>query len=215
MFDNDWDILLEEEVTKDYFAELMNFIEIQYQEKEIYPTRDNIFRALKLTNYTDIKVVIVGQDPYHGEGEAHGLAFSVLQGKNPPSLKNIFQELKDDLGIERTNGNLEDWAKQGVLLLNTALTVEKDKPNSHKDIGWEQFTNRVIEIIDGKQDPVVFLLWGKHAQEKKYLIQNKKHFIIESTHPSPFSFHKGFKGSKPFSKTNEFLKKCNKCQINW
>ena len=215
MFQNDWDVLLRDEINKDYFNKLMSFLKLQYQEKTIYPAYNQIFDALKKTYYKDIKVVIVGQDPYHGEGEAHGLAFSVHNHHTPPSLKNIFKELKNDLGIDRYDGNLEDWAEQGVLLLNTVLTVEKDKPGSHHDIGWEVFTDYIIRLIDQKDEPVLFLLWGRKAQEKKKIIHNNQHFILESSHPSPFSVQKGFYGSKPFSKTNNFLKKCNKSEINW
>jgi uracil-DNA glycosylase len=214
---NDWDELLINEINKDYFKKLMEFINNEYQNKIIYPYYINVFNALKHTKYNDVKVVILGQDPYHGVGEAHGLSFSVLKGiKKPPSLKNIFKELKNDLNInEPSHGNLEDWTKEGVLLLNSVLTVEKDKPGSHANKGWEMFTDKIIELLNYKNSPVVFVLWGNYAKQKKYLITNKKHLIIESPHPSPFSANKGFFGSNPFSKINNFLKNNNIESINW
>jgi uracil-DNA glycosylase len=175
-----------------------------------------MFNALKYTSYDDIKVVILGQDPYHGEGEAHGLSFSVKENVTlPPSLINIFKELNNDLGIKRTSGTLVDWANQGVLLLNTVLTVEKDRPNSHKGKGWELFTDAIIKKINEKDDPVVFILWGNNAKAKKELITNKHHLVLESSHPSPFSCRYGFEGSKPFSKANKFLIKNENKPINW
>lgn len=213
---NSWKTILKEEYNKKYFKELMKFIKEEYNNKIIYPKEIYIFRAFELTNYKDIKVVIIGQDPYHNEGEAEGLAFSVPKTINPPpSLANIYKELQSDLGINRTNGNLEDWAKQGVLLLNSVLTVEKNAPNSHKGKGWEVFTNKVIELINKKEDSVVFLLWGNHAKSKSRLINNSKHLVIESSHPSPLSYFRGFKGSRPFSKANHFLQKNNKKKIKW
>ena len=187
-----------------------------YKEKEIYPKKEDIFNAFKIP-YRDVKVVILGQDPYHGEGEAHGYVFSCLKKPIPPSLKNIYKELYSDLGIEKdmTNGDLTPWASQGVMLLNAGLTVEKDKPNSHKDLGWNKFTDAVISKLNEREDPVVFILWGNFAREKAKLITNPQHLVIESAHPSPFSARNGFFGSKPFSKTNEFLKKNNKKEINW
>ena len=168
-------------------------------------------------SYKDIKVVILGQDPYHGEGEAHGYAFSCLKTPIPPSLKNIYKELYDDLHIEKdmTKGDLTSWVKQGVMLLNTGLTVEKDKPNSHKNIGWSIFTDEVIKKLNGRETPLVFILWGNNAREKKKFITNNKHLVIESAHPSPFSARYGFFGSRPFSKTNEFLIKNHKTPIKW
>lgn len=212
----EWDNILKDEYEKDYFKQLNLFIEEEYNNNIIYPNKDNIYNALKLISFDDIKVVILGQDPYHREKEAHGLAFSVQEGiKLPPSLVNIFKELDSDLGIKRNKGNLEDWAKEGVLLLNTVLTVRKDNPNSHKNKGWEKFTDSVIKVLNDKDDSIVFILWGNNAKNKKIFINNPKHLIIESTHPSPFSCHSGFFGSKPFSKTNDFLVKNSKKPINW
>ena len=212
---NNWKSILSEEFDKDYFKALELFINKEYQDGEVYPEYENIFSALNLTDYDDVSVVIIGQDPYHNPFEAHGLAFSVKISKYPASLKNIFKELKNDLGIDRVSGDLTDWAKQGVFLLNTVLTVEKDKANSHKDIGWEIFTDFVIKQINDKLDNVVFVLWGRQARDKKRIITNPSHFIIESAHPSPLSAYNGFFGSKPFSKANEFLKKNNKGQIKF
>lgn len=214
---NIWDLILEEEYKKDYFKRLILFINKVYKEKVIFPPKNKILRALELTDYDNVKVVILGQDPYHGENEANGLSFSVSKGvKLPPSLKNIYKELNDDLGITiPVVGTLECWAKEGVLLLNSVLTVEKDRPASHKDIGWERFTDAIIQKINEKDTPVVFILWGNFARAKKSMITNKKHLIIESAHPSPFSARYGFFGSKPFSKTNKFLINNNIKPINW
>ena len=189
----------------------------EYQNKTIYPSKENIFNALKLTPYENVKVVIVGQDPYHGEGEAHGLSFSVQKGiKLPPSLQNIYKEIYDDLGIEEPNcGDLTKWAEEGVLLLNSSLTVIKDTPNSHQKIGWSLLTDYIIKILNQKEEPVVFILWGNFAKSKKVFITNPKHLILESTHPSPFSARYGFFGSHPFSKTNSFLEKNGLDPINW
>ena len=214
---NSWDKILNDEYNKEYFKNIIKLINKEYKEKVIFPLKSNILRSLKLTDYDNVKVVILGQDPYHGEGEANGLAFAVSNGiKLPPSLQNIYKELYDDLNIEKSNvGNLECWAKEGVLLLNSVLTVEKDKAASHKGIGWETFTDAIIKKINEKDTPVVFILWGNFARSKKSLITNKKHYIIESTHPSPFSARNGFFGSKPFSKTNNFLKNNNIKEIDW
>ena len=214
---NDWDNILQEEYDKDYFKKIVKFINKEYKEKVIFPPKSQILRALSLTNYNDVKVVILGQDPYHGVGEANGLAFAVSNGiKLPPSLKNIYKELYNDLGIKpSTVGNLECWAKEGVLLLNAVLTVEKDKAASHKNIGWEIFTDSIIKKINEKEEPVVFILWGNFAKSKKNLITNSKHLVIESSHPSPFSVNYGFFGSKPFSRTNKFLKDNNIKEIDW
>ena len=214
---NTWDEILNEEYHKEYFKNIVKFINKEYQIKEIYPPKNRILRSLNLTDYNDVKVVILGQDPYHGIGEANGLCFAVSNGiKLPPSLKNIYKELYNDLGIPISNvGNLECWAKEGVLLLNTVLTVEKDKPASHKNIGWENFTDAIIKKINEKTTPVVFVLWGNFAKSKKKFITNPKHLVIESAHPSPFSANYGFFGSKPFSKTNEFLKQNNIKEIDW
>lgn len=203
---NKWDSILEEEYRKEYFIKIVDFINREYKVKTIYPNKSRILRSLVLTDYDDVKVVILGQDPYHGEGEANGLCFAVSNGiKLPPSLQNIYKELESDLGIPRASvGNLECWAKEGVLLLNSVLTVEKDKAASHKGIGWENFTDAIIKKINEKDEPVVFILWGNFARSKKSLITNPKHCVIESTHPSPFSAHHGFFGSRPFSKTNDF-----------
>ena len=216
MFNNDWDTILKDEINKDYFKNIINTVDNLYKEKEIFPKKEDIFNAFKIP-YKDIKVVILGQDPYHGEGEAHGYAFSCLKTPIPPSLKNIYKELYSDLGIEKdmTNGDLTPWAKEGVMLLNACLTVEKDKPNSHKDLGWNIFTDEVIKKLNEREDPLVFILWGNFAKEKEKYITNKNHLVISSAHPSPFSARNGFFGSKPFSKTNNFLINNNKKPINW
>ncbi|PKN02727.1 uracil-DNA glycosylase [Candidatus Dojkabacteria bacterium HGW-Dojkabacteria-1] len=186
-------------------------------DQTIYPSKELIFRALELTPFENIKVVILGQDPYHGEGEANGLAFSVNKGiKLPPSLRNIYKELESDLGIKTPNhGDLTSWASQGVLLLNSVLTVEKDRPASHRNIGWEEYTDSIIREISEKKENIVFILWGKYAQSKKDLIDVRKHLVISSPHPSPFSANRGFFGSKPFSTTNTYLKSKGKKEIDW
>ena len=216
LFNNDWDNVLNDEIHKEYFLKILYELRELYKVKTIYPQQKDIFNAFHLP-YKDVKVVILGQDPYHGEGEAHGYASSTHAKKLPPSLKNIYKELYADLGIEKdyTSGDLTNWQKQGVMLLNTGLTVEKDKPNSHKNIGWHEFTDVVIQKLNEKDEPVVFILWGNNAREKKKYITNPKHLVIESAHPSPFSANNGFFGSKPFSKTNEFLKKNNMKEIEW
>ena len=216
MFNNSWDLILQDEMKKSYFKHIKEFIKEERLIKTIYPSANDLFNAFKLTDFKDIKVVILGQDPYHGEKEAMGLSFSVRRGvRTPPSLRNIFKELKDDLNITRTDTDLSDWAKQGVFLLNTVLTVEMDKANSHKEIGWEIFTDYVISQIDEKLDNVVFILWGRQARDKKKIMSNKNNYIIESAHPSPLSAYHGFFGSKPFSKTNNYLEEHNKKKINW
>jgi uracil-DNA glycosylase len=216
MIGNDWDNVLQGIYESDYFIGLLNNIDDLYSKETIYPLREDLFNALKLTPYKSVKVVILGQDPYHGEGEAHGLSFSVKSGvKIPPSLKNIYKELDDDLGIKRVDGDLSNWASEGVLLLNSILTVEKDKPLSHKRIGWEEFTDYIISTLNLSDTPKVFILWGNFAKEKSKLITNKKHLVITSSHPSPFSCNKGFFHSRPFSKTNEFLKKNNITEVRW
>ncbi len=217
MIGNDWDIVLKEEFSKEYFYNLLKFVQGEYARKTIYPPKKEVFKAFRYTPYKDLKVIILGQDPYHGEGEAEGLSFSVKIGiKKPPSLNNIFKELHDDIGCEiPTSGSLVSWAKQGVLLLNSVLTVVKDQAASHKDIGWEKFTDEVIKKINEKEEPVVFILWGGFARSKKKLITNPKHLVLESAHPSPLSAYNGFFGSKPFSKTNSFLIKHNIKPINW
>ena len=206
MINKKWDIILKDELKKPYFKKLGLFVKSEYGKKIVYPEYKNIFNALKLTDYDKVKVVILGQDPYHGPKEAHGLSFSVQKGvKRPPSLDNIFKELKSDLGIERTNNDLTDWAKEGVFLLNSIMTVVKDSPLSHKDKGWEIFTDDLIKLLNKREKPIVFILWGSYARSKKALITNKNHYIIEAPHPSPLSAYRGFFGSKPFSKTNNFL----------
>lgn len=217
MTNNKWDEILNEEYHKDYFKNIVAFVNKVYKEKVIFPPKNRILSALDITDYDKVKVVILGQDPYHGIGEANGLAFSVNDGvKIPPSLKNIYKELYDDLKVPIPNtGNLESWANEGVLLLNSVLTVEKDKPASHKNIGWENFTDSIIKKINEKEEPVVFILWGNFAKSKKSLITNPKHLIIESSHPSPFSVNYGFFGSSPFSKTNKFLKENGIKEIDW
>lgn len=214
---NDWAEYLEEEFKKDYYLELRRFLIEEYRRHVVYPDMYDIFNALHYTAYSDTKVVILGQDPYHGPGQAHGLSFSVKPGiTSPPSLQNIFKELKDDLGCPiPNNGYLVDWAKQGVLLLNTVLTVRQGMPNSHRGKGWEQFTDQVIRTLNNREKPVVFILWGKNAQDKKSLITAPRHFIIESPHPSPYSANRGFFGSRPFSKANNFLKSIGSKEIEW
>lgn len=217
MIGNDWDNVLNIIWNSNGFKSFYNKILKEYDIKTIYPPKDYIFNALKLTNYENTKVVIVGQDPYHGENQAHGLSFSVQKGiKLPPSLQNIYKELESDLGIKpRLDGDLTGWAKQGVLLLNAVLTVEKDKAGSHRNWGWELLTDYIIKVLNKKDSPIVFILWGNFAKEKAKLITNPKHFIIISPHPSPFSAYSGFFGSKPFSKTNNYLIKNNLEPIDW
>jgi uracil-DNA glycosylase len=216
MIGNNWDNVLKDIFESNYFKELMDKVNNEYETKTIYPKREDLFKALINTDYNDVKVVIVGQDPYHGEGEAMGLSFSVNDGiKLPPSLKNIYKELFNDLGITRLSGDLTDWTKQGVLLLNSTLTVIKDTPASHSKIGWDLFTDEIIKKVNEKDTPVVFILWGNFAKTKRDLINNPKHLIIESPHPSPFSARTGFFDSKPFSKTNEFLRKNKLKEIEW
>lgn len=217
IFDNDWQDLLQEEFEKSYYQNLRKYLIKEYSTKIIYPDKYDIFNALKFTSYSDVKVVILGQDPYHGPNQAHGLSFSVKKGvKIPPSLVNIYKELQDDIGCYiPNNGYLESWAKQGVLLLNTVLTVRAHEANSHRNIGWEIFTDKIISLLNNRTDPIVFILWGNPSIAKTKLITNKQHFIITSPHPSPLSAYRGFLGSKPFSKTNEFLKSINKEPINW
>ncbi len=217
MIGNSWDIYLKEEFQKEYFKELLEFVKEEYKTKTIYPKQNEVFNAFRYTDFENIKVVILGQDPYHGPNQAEGLSFSVKnEVLKPPSLQNIFKELESDLGIPFPEHNsLKPWARQGVLLLNSVLTVEEHKPTSHAEKGWETFTDDVIKILNQKETPVVFILWGAYARSKKNLITNPKHYIIESAHPSPFSARNGFFGSKPFSKTNEFLKKNNIPIIDW
>ena len=217
MIGNTWDLLLKEEYQKEYFKKLINFVKEEYKNKTIYPKENEVFNAFRYTDFNNVKVVILGQDPYHGPNQAEGLSFSVSNHVlKPPSLQNIFKELESDLGIPFPESNsLKPWAKQGVLLLNAVLTVEEHKPTSHKDKGWEIFTDDVIKIMNQKKEPIVFILWGAYARKKKELITNPIHCIIESAHPSPFSARNGFFGSKPFSKTNEFLRKNGIKEIDW
>lgn len=217
MIGNNWDQLLEDEYKKEYFINLIEFLKKEYKQKTIYPKQNEIFNAFRYTSYDDVKVVIIGQDPYHGPKQAEGLSFSVSNAVlKPPSLQNIFKELESDLGIPFPEHNsLIPWAREGVLLLNAVLTVEEHKPASHSKIGWEIFTDHVIEVLNKREKPIVFILWGAFARSKKSLITNPKHCIIESAHPSPFSARNGFFGSRPFSKTNEFLRKNNIKEIDW
>ncbi|MBC5995643.1 uracil-DNA glycosylase [Romboutsia ilealis] len=214
---NDWDDLLEKEFEKDYYVKLKEFLKNEYKTNLIFPNKENIFEALKKTSYKDTKVLILGQDPYHGEGQAHGLAFSVQPTvKTPPSLLNIYKELRDDLGCYiPNNGYLIPWANQGVLLLNTALTVRAHEANSHKNKGWEIFTDEIIKILNKRQDPVIFVLWGANARKKKTFIDEDRHFILEAPHPSPLSASRGFFGCKHFSKINDILIKLGKTPIDW
>ncbi|MBD0383082.1 uracil-DNA glycosylase [Paenibacillus sedimenti] len=217
IFTNDWSTLLEEELQKPYYLELHQFLVNEYHTKAIFPEKHDIFNAFHLTAYADTKVVILGQDPYHGRGQAHGLSFSVKPGiPAPPSLQNMYKELQTDLGCYiPNNGYLVSWAQQGVLMLNTVLTVREDKPNSHKDKGWEQFTNAIIQTLNQREQPIVFLLWGSHAQAKQKLIDTGKHRIIKSPHPSPLSAYRGFFGSKPFSRANQYLAEFGSTPIDW
>lgn len=213
-----WYELLKNEYEREYFIDIMNFLEKEYVSKTIFPPKEDIFSSLENLSYDKVKVVIIGQDPYHGENEAHGLAFSVKKGvKIPPSLRNIFKELKNEYEdfLIPDNGYLMPWVEEGVLLLNASLTVEKDKANSHKNIGWQNFTDKIIKLINEKEEPVVFLLWGNFAISKKILITNPKHLILESVHPSPLSASRGFFGNGHFLKANEFLEKNKIKPINW
>ncbi|MFJ7683140.1 uracil-DNA glycosylase [Peribacillus butanolivorans] len=214
---NDWWPLLEEEFKKNYYQELREFIKQEYSQHVIHPNQDDIFNALQFTSYKKVKVVILGQDPYHGPDQAHGLSFSVKpEVRIPPSLRNIFKELQSDLGCEvPDNGSLVEWADQGVLLLNTVLTVREGEAHSHRGKGWEIFTNQVIRLLNDRQKPVVFILWGRPAQTKIPLIDESRHKIITSVHPSPLSATRGFFGSKPFSKTNQLLKEMGESPIDW
>ncbi|MDR5588875.1 uracil-DNA glycosylase [Clostridium aquiflavi] len=214
---NDWNNYIGNEFEKDYYLKLRKNLSQEYKTKTIYPDMYNIFNALHYTAFDDVKVVILGQDPYHGPNQAHGLSFSVNPGvRTPPSLLNIYKELKDDIGCYiPNNGYLKKWADQGVLLLNTVLTVRAGEANSHKNIGWQIFTDNIIKVLNTREKPIVFILWGNNAIRKEELITNPKHHIIKSVHPSPLSASRGFLGSKPFSKTNEFLKNDNETPIDW
>ena len=212
-----WNEILAEEMQKDYYQELQAFVQKRRAEVRVFPEEKNVFTALELTPFESVKVVILGQDPYHGFGQAHGLSFSVQKGTPlPPSLKNIYKELQEDIGGELpTEGDLSHWAKQGVLLLNTVLTVEEGNANSHKGMGWERLTNRLIESLNGLKLPVIFILWGKPAQDKEKLITNPNHVILKAQHPSPLSAYRGFFGSKPFSKVNDILIQQGQTPIRW
>ena len=213
---NSWDSLLADEFKKDYYLQLREFLKKEYSTYTVYPGMYDIFNALKYTAYEDVKVVIIGQDPYHEPGQAHGLCFSVQDGTPlPPSLKNIYKELWDDLGVSRTSGCLTDWAQQGVMLLNAVLTVRKGQAGSHAGKGWETFTDHVIELLNEREDPVVFLLWGGYARKKKALITGRQHRILEASHPSPLSAYSGWFGCRHFSKTNAILTSIGKSPIMW
>ena len=214
---NDWDELLAEEFKKEYYLALREFLKSEYSARRIYPPMSDIYNALRYTSAKGTRVVILGQDPYHGAGQAHGLCFSVKEGTPPPpSLKNIFKELNAELGIpEPRCGELVGWAKQGVLLLNTTLTVREASPQSHKGKGWEILTDRIISVINEKSEPVVFMLWGGNARKKKALINTERHLILECAHPSPLSAYNGFFGCNHFITANEFLKQKGLCEIDW
>ncbi|SFF99888.1 Uracil-DNA glycosylase [Lachnospiraceae bacterium C7] len=215
---NDWKDVLEKEYSKPYYKELYEFVLKEYETQTIYPTSDNIFNALHLTPLKDVKVLILGQDPYHNENQAHGLSFSVLPSQKviPPSLQNIYKELQDDLNCYiPNNGFLEKWAKQGVLMLNTVLTVRAHQANSHKGKGWEQFTDAIIRAVNEKDSPVVYMLWGRPAQTKEKMLNNPKHLVLKAPHPSPLSAYRGFFGCKHFSSANEFLQENGLDPIDW
>lgn len=216
-FNNDWEQLLRDEFEKDYYLNLRAFLKNEYSTRTIYPDINNIFEALKHTSYKDTKVLILGQDPYHGENQAHGLAFSVQPHvQTPPSLLNMYKELNSDIGcFIPNNGYLIPWADQGVLLLNTALTVRAHEANSHKDKGWEIFTDKIIKLLNERNEPVIFVLWGANARKKKEFITSNQHYILEAPHPSPLSARRGFFGCKHFSKVNEILTKLGKAPVDW
>ncbi len=217
IFKNDWGQYLKEEMAQPYYRQLRQFLIGEYSTKQVYPDMYSIFNALHYTSYADTKVLILGQDPYHEPGQAHGLSFSVQPNvPPPPSLVNIFKELETDLGCTvPNNGCLEPWARQGVLLLNTVLTVQAHRANSHRDKGWEIFTDKIISLLNQREKPVAFILWGSPARRKKAMITNPQHFIVESPHPSPLSAYRGFFGSRPFSKVNKFLESVGEESINW
>lgn len=217
MIGNDWDEVLREEFDKEYYKNMMSYLDREYASKNVYPPRDEIFTALKMTPYSKVKAVILGQDPYHGEGQAHGLSFSVKPGVDaPPSLKNMFKELKSDLGCYiPNNGCLLKWARQGVLMLNASLSVVEATPNSHKNIGWTFFTDKIIEELNRRSQPVVFLLWGADARKKLDIITNPVHYVLETVHPSPLSATRGFMGCRHFSKTNLILERIGIEPIDW
>ncbi|WP_025697138.1 uracil-DNA glycosylase [Paenibacillus forsythiae] len=217
MFGNDWDEVLHDETQKPYFQELRYTLAREYKQYTVYPPKELLFSALKLTPYNKTRVVILGQDPYHGAGQAQGLSFSVMPGvRIPPSLRNIYAELESDIGAKSPNhGSLMHWAEQGVLLLNAVLTVREGQPNSHKGMGWERFTDAIMEKLNEGDTPLVFILWGSHAQQKGAYIDQSRHQVIRSAHPSPFSAHRGFLGSRPFSRTNQFLSAHGQEPVDW
>jgi uracil-DNA glycosylase len=213
---NNWNNILNNEFQKEYFIELSSFVDDEYKNKTIYPPKNLIFNAFNLCSFDDVKVVIIGQDPYHGENQAHGLCFTVPDGvKIPPSLRNIFKEINNDLGIQKVSGNLVDWAKQGVFMINATLTVEKDNAGSHQKKGWETFTDEVIKILADKKKNLVFILWGAYAQKKSEFIDGNKHLILKSVHPSPLSASRGFFNNNHFSKANKYLTDNNIAPIDW
>ena len=216
-FNNSWDVLLKDEFQKPYYLNLRKFLVQEYKTQTIYPNMNNIFNALKYTDYKDVKVVILGQDPYHQPNQAHGLCFSVLKGVNPPpSLQNMYKEIHAEYGYPiPQHGELTYWAEQGVLMMNTVLTVRESQPNSHKGMGWEVFTDNVISLLNLRPEPMVFLLWGANARAKKKLITNPNHLVLESAHPSPLSAYNGFFGNGHFKKANEFLKSKGMAEIDW
>lgn len=216
MFNNDWDIVLKDLLNKDSIKELFERVNKEYENSSVFPCKEDLFLALKNCSYEDTKVVIIGQDPYFNKDQAMGLAFSVRQGKLPSSLLNIYKELYKDYKIDNSdNGNLTKWSKQGVLLLNTVLTVEEGKPDSHKDIGWQEFTDEIIRLLNKKDKPIVFNLWGNKAQEKIELITNPIHHIIKLSHPSGLSYYRSFQNGQPFKNTNDFLRGDNQKEIDW
>ncbi len=217
LLNNDWDKVLSDEFKKEYYLNLREFLKKEYFSRRVYPPMNDIYNALRYTSYENTKVVLLGQDPYHGAGQAHGLCFSVKRGvEPPPSLKNIFKELKSELGIEEPEcGELTGWAKQGVLLLNTTLTVREASPQSHKGQGWETLTDKIISLLNEKEKPTVFMLWGGNARAKKQLITNKHHLVLECAHPSPLSAYNGFFGCNHFISANEFLSKNGRSPIEW
>lgn len=217
MFENDWDTVLREEIESEYFNDIRYALAGEYKTQTVYPSKENLFSALKLTPYHQVKAVILGQDPYHGAGQAHGLSFSVMPGvRIPPSLLNIYKELHADLELPiPKHGYLVHWAEQGVLLLNNVLTVREGQPNSHQGLGWQKFTDAVIRALNERSEPMVFMLWGSHAQKKGAFINRDKHLVLESTHPSPLAAHRGFLGSRPFSKANDFLTSKGIQPIDW
>lgn len=216
VFNNDWDHLLADEFKKGYYLNLQSFLDQEYDNYIVYPHRENVFKAFKYTSYLDTKIVIIGQDPYINPNQAHGLAFSVMKdAKIPPSLRNIFKEIENDTGVNNICGSLTNWAEQGVLLLNAVLTVRQGQIGSHRGKGWETFTDKVIELLNQREDPVIFMLWGNDAKKKMDLITNPNHFLLTAVHPSPQSSYNGFFGCRHFSKANEILKSLNKVPIDW